>query len=251
MKRKVLLSVCSVFLFLSIFVCINTSIKATATYQIDENMGKIMNDIAEYLNNIVLSPDGNEVGDSNGINGEQNKEYFFSSNPYDYIEGNESFDNIVKLGIEALEPIRKKIDESDENGLKEYILAIAGERIAKVDLKKDSFNWTNGKAWVKEWEKHLLNIPDNVSRIIDSTKTDEVKFEALKKLGMPAVPFIIDEIEKGNNKYIKVVSSILGENKKLDKSQMSELDYKDELIRKKGNYELLRQLVNKEVNKYE
>jgi hypothetical protein len=53
------------------------------------------------------------------------------SSPYAYIS-NEYFNNIVTLGSDALPVIEEKLKSSNEEGLREQILAIAAEKIEKA-----------------------------------------------------------------------------------------------------------------------
>lgn len=123
-----------------------------------------------------------------------------SSNPYDYIKS-PYFRRIVEMGPIALMPIRKMILTSKENGLKEYILAIAAEEIARVDLKGDSFAWTTAIEFCRKWDDQMGKLPVLVARIIGSNQSIDSKNRALVELGIPAIPFIIDEINLGKNEF--------------------------------------------------
>lgn len=61
----------------------------------------------------------------------------FSSSPYTYIKDSKDFENIVALGNPALPILKKMLDESNNNGLIEYIYAIAIEKISKVDIREE------------------------------------------------------------------------------------------------------------------
>ncbi len=75
-----------------------------------------------------------------------------SSNPYDYIQHNEKdFENIVNLGDVGLKYMLKKFENSNENGLKEYIMAIVCSEILKEDPK--SRNWSTGREWYNNYIK--------------------------------------------------------------------------------------------------
>lgn len=125
MKRSTLIRISAFVLILSTIIVLSiNSILASDSYQIDINMDLMMDKVAEMQSTHVESA--------------------LSSNPYDYIKNNDNYNKIVSLGTDALDIIKKKIDESNENGLKEYILAAAANDIAKVDLKKDTYNWSNG-----------------------------------------------------------------------------------------------------------
>jgi len=78
----------------------------------------------------------------------------FSSNPYDYVSDgkNEYYNKIVALGPEALPSLEKALAESPNNGLNEYIIAIAIEDIAKADVRgieRDPFAWSDAKEFEK------------------------------------------------------------------------------------------------------
>lgn len=129
-----------------------------------------------------------------------------SSNPYDYARNNTYFDEIVELGYPAVPLLEDYIVKSPENGLREYLLAIAIEKIAKVDLKTDTDRgWYTAKNFVNVWDNHLANIPSKVDGILNSEKSDSEKMSDIEKLGLPAAPFVMDYIEKSvdENKGIK------------------------------------------------
>ena len=70
----------------------------------------------------------------------RNPQLSASSNPYEYIQNNKNFNDLVNLGTDALPVIAEKIMNSNDDGLKEYILAIAAEKIAKIDLVITSYS---------------------------------------------------------------------------------------------------------------
>ena len=58
----------------------------------------------------------------------------FSSNPYDYIQDSEYYDNVIELGVAALPELENMLKTSENNGLNEYIVAIAIEEISHADV---------------------------------------------------------------------------------------------------------------------
>ena len=48
-----------------------------------------------------------------------------SSNPYDYIKEDKNYDDILQLGNDAFQYMLKSLENSRENGLNEYIMAMA------------------------------------------------------------------------------------------------------------------------------
>lgn len=68
-----------------------------------------------------------------------------SSNPFTYAEVSPALDRLVARGEPALEPVVTEIEDSAENGLREYLLAIAGQRILGEEKIKGA--WSTGKEW--------------------------------------------------------------------------------------------------------
>jgi len=181
-------------LVLSLLVLINNAFAIPG--QINRNINAIMHDVDR-----MATEDPSKA---------------MSSNPYTYIEGNANYRNIVNLGSSALPVLVDMIKNSKENGLREYILAIAVEEIAKVDLKGDNFGWSNAKEFVRAWNKHLKSVPDSVNNITSSEQSNEAKVEALVKLGTPAIPFILDRIEQGRIELAPALGTLLKGNNKVD-----------------------------------
>jgi len=72
-----------------------------------------------------------------------------SSNPYDYIQGNRDFQDIVALGDEALKHMLKNFEISQEDGLKEYVMALACTEILGEDPAYKG--WSTGKQWYQAY----------------------------------------------------------------------------------------------------
>lgn len=187
----------------------------------------------------------------------KNTEIPMSSNPYTYIENNKYYDAIVEIGPKAVPIIIKDIKNSENNGLREYILAIAVEEIAQVDLKKInnaisidySKTWSNAKAFAEKWTQHLHSIPDEVNNITqDSTKTDEEKINELVDLGAPAIPYILDKIQEGNTSISPSLYELLKDNKDIQifNSLQPSINYNDIDNLNLSEYEIFRDMVEKE-----
>lgn len=191
---------------------------------------------AQVNNNIDSLMDGIEKSLT------ENPKNLMSSSPYTYVKNNKYFDAIVDLGPDALPIIEKTISDSPKNGLKEYILAIAGEKIAKVNLKGDSVRWGTAKQWVTVWNEHLKEIPSNVKKIAESDSHDKTK--ELIQLGTPAIPFLMDLVEENNADVIPALAELLKDNKqKIDVS--AEEITKEWVKENKGKFANLREMVNK------
>jgi hypothetical protein len=70
-----------------------------------------------------------------------------SSNPFTYAEISPALDRLVARGEPALESIAEEIEDSPDNGLREYLLAIAGQRI--MGAEKTVGTWSTAKEWAQ------------------------------------------------------------------------------------------------------
>ncbi|MFC9776982.1 hypothetical protein [Paenibacillus chitinolyticus] len=129
-----------------------------------------------------------------------------SSNPYSYIKNNKEYERIIKLGIPALPVIEQRISEGPNYGLDKYILAIAAEEIARVNLKKGDYRWSDAEEFIRSWKLYLKSVPKKVDEIVSANETFEWKNDKLAELGTPAIPYIkekgIKEIEPSLQKII-------------------------------------------------
>ena len=179
-----MIAVCIICMFV-----LGTKVYASEEYAINMNMSELMQEINSMLKN--------------------SDDSMMSSNPYDYIKS-EYFNNIVNRGIVALPVIVDEIETAENNGLREYILAIAAEEITNTNLNQENiYNWTNGKEWLEEWNIFLRNIPTRVNYIINDTEnTMQVKEVSLKELGIMALPYIQEAIEEGHTEFEAVYNDI-------------------------------------------
>lgn len=196
---------------------------ASIASKIDQNISSIMDDVNKLAT--------------------QNPQAAMSSSPYSYID-NANYKSIINLGSEALPILVDQIDQSKENGLREYILSIATEEIAKVDLKKNKSEWSTAKEFTKVWKTHLKQIPTNVNDIVASNESNDKKIQELVVLGTPAIPFIMDKIEQGNVELFPSLDQLLrGNNIKMDTVITDKTDW---VKKNKSQFNDLRELVNKE-----
>lgn len=168
-----------------------------------------------------------------------------SSNPYKFIENNSAFEGITRLGYEALPIIKEKIEKSENNGLQEYILAIAAEQIASVDLKGKSYNWDTGKGWAREWKKHLIKLPKEFELIMAPVDSND-KVDKVIKLGAPAIPLIIEDIERGNHELIPALKALVQKNEELDFNEEDEKNISKWIKENKSKFEVLKNIVNEQ-----
>jgi len=72
-----------------------------------------------------------------------------SSNPFDYVGVSPRFKVLVARGTPAVEAIAREIETSKDNGLREYLLAIAATQIlGESDANK---GWSTGKEWAIQY----------------------------------------------------------------------------------------------------
>lgn len=149
------------------------------------------------------------------IAAKMNKEFNTSSNPYDYIKGNADFDSIVALGNDALPALHTRLSTNETNGLQAYFLAIAIERIAKVDLKKkESTHWGTPQDFDEKWKNYLKSIPASVDTIAsDKQLMPYLQVNQLIELGTPALPFILEKVELGGEHLFPAIITLTQDTK--------------------------------------
>lgn len=72
-----------------------------------------------------------------------------SSNPFDYLGVSPAWQRLVDRGPDALEAIASEIAGSDENGLREYLLAMAGNAILEPD---ERIGFSTAKEWAARYQ---------------------------------------------------------------------------------------------------
>jgi hypothetical protein len=100
-------------------------------------------------------------GKLNNITNPKDYTVSLSSNPYDYIKGvdsNKDYKYIVLQGEKSLNYMLNKFANSDNNGLEEYIMAIACSEILQEN--PTSKKWATGREW---YDNHIRNIPKGVN----------------------------------------------------------------------------------------
>ena len=116
--------------------CGNTLTKASIDSTFDQTIEEKLNNITNPMNSVVS----------------------LSSNPYDYIKNPDAAQNykyIVSQGEKSLNFMLNKFAGSNENGLKEYIMAIACSEILKEDTS--SKKWVSGREWYDNYIRQNTN----------------------------------------------------------------------------------------------
>ncbi|MGX4583582.1 hypothetical protein [Paenibacillus chitinolyticus] len=187
---------------------------------------------------------------------QEDPELGLSSNPYSYIKNNKEYARIVQLGYSALPIIEERITEGNKFGLDKYILAIAAEEIAKVNLKKGEYRWSDAEEFVRSWKLHLQSVPGKVQQILNANESSEWKNNKLVELGAPAIPYILEDIDSGGNELVpalqKVTFSSQNDSRTGQSMNLTAKQWKD--LHKEDN-QIIKSLIKKaadekEINKY-
>lgn len=130
--RNILLSYLVILIAFSLLGCGNASKKASVDNTFEKTIDK-------KLANIVQPKDSKVQ---------------LSSNPYDYIKdknSNEDYKYIVSHGEKSLNYMLKKFASNNNDGLEEYVMAIACSEILKE--KPASKSWSSGREWYNNYIK--------------------------------------------------------------------------------------------------
>jgi len=79
----------------------------------------------------------------------------FSSNPFDYIEDNENYKFILEQSGISLNYFTVQLGKSNQDGLKEYIMALACAEILGEDIENKE--WSSGKEWYKLYQEEKVS----------------------------------------------------------------------------------------------
>jgi len=88
-----------------------------------------------------------------------------SLNPYDYIKDSKAFDELVSFGEPALEYMLDSFARSNENGLREYVMASACAKIMGKFDEKEGIGIKDGREW---FYKYGAFEKDGVFREVDA-----------------------------------------------------------------------------------
>lgn len=83
-----------------------------------------------------------------------------SSNPYDYTD-NEYYNNIVKLGKDAVSVLENMYKNNELSGLNAYLSALAIQDITNCNLyEKYNIDWTTADEFYYLWENNNCSFKD-------------------------------------------------------------------------------------------
>ena len=176
-KHLIIGSICAV-----IVVALIVTLMPSPTYAAaNEQMYATFTEVNRQINE---SMDFDEKYTANGL------PLALSSNPYDYVADNSEFDKLVKMGPAAIEAIESGFKNPEKcNGLERYILAIALEDIAKVNLKEyEKYMWEDGSSFWESWQQLKVDATTDVPEILnnDNLSVDE-KWAEVCKFGILAI----------------------------------------------------------------
>lgn len=81
-----------------------------------------------------------------------------SSSAWDYVGISPAFGRLVARGRPALDAIASEIEQSDEDGLRECLLAIAGQSIMGAK-GTGAVSWSTGKEWAANYRSQQGAMP--------------------------------------------------------------------------------------------
>ncbi|WP_418792159.1 DUF5412 family protein [Phosphitispora sp. TUW77] len=141
----------------------------------------------------------------------------FSSNPYDFIKNNSDYADIVDLGQPALDYMLSRFEQTADNGLKEYVMAIACSEI--LGENPDQKDWSSGREW---YEKHLLKTGNPVQG------GQSIEMEDL----------LVDEISSPNQEYtIKMYAKLSEAGEGIPYAFTTVIEGKEEIIKDIRTYQ--------------
>lgn len=176
-KGKVTLLICTLMIIIVTIILFTNTVNANAYKQIELTISEMDKHIAASLNT-----EGKYY--VNGL------PLALSSNPYDYIINNTEYDKLVAMGEEAIKALEEALQNSDKyTSLDRYILAVAIEDIAKIDLKKtEKYMWQDADSFYSSWSKLKEDVLTEVPLVIGNESLSEVeKKKEILKYGVLAI----------------------------------------------------------------
>lgn len=113
-----------------------------------------------------------------------------------------AFSKIMKLPVTYLSEIVKMIEA--EPGLEGFMLTIAEQKIGNFQ-----FTYANTLEWQQQFHSAKKNAKFNYKQFIGSQNTIAQKHEAIRELGALAIPYLMDDIKKGNMDFVSTLEELL------------------------------------------
>jgi hypothetical protein len=161
------------------------------------------------------------------IQTDENKSFY--TNPYDYIQTNDTYFELQSQGLPAIPKIEKGLKDEEADELYRFLLADCLEKINRSSLRQLGMQWGTSEEFVSEWESFKSGLYKRVDDIILSEDTDyNQKVQSLIDCGLIATPIIerylvnntVDEVL--SDKLIELINSysLLKEDKEFLKVYM-------------------------------
>jgi len=156
------------------------------------------------------------------------EEFVASGSPYPYINNNPHFDELKNYGFEAVFQLHDYLYNSEIHGLKEYIAAIAMERLAGVDLKTSRYSYASPEDFRVAYFDFAYNVEKSLNRILESNKDKEWVETEIEALGVFILPYLHLSIAEGNTEfeevYSRMISKLKTSNYENDKDLIEEVE---------------------------
>ena len=171
MKKRII-AVCGIGIVCIVVVCI-------LIWNVNQSAKTVE---AESISEIIM-----EMSDIVKEKIENNPTVKFSSNPYDYIENNEAYDKLIQKGVGAVSEMLSYMETSGEDGLNDYLIAIAVEEILECNLKETDYAWEDADSFLNQWGKMLKNREKIVKDAMEHAKTENEIIKELQPYGLVAM----------------------------------------------------------------
>ena len=196
---------------------------------------------------------------------------FEEHHPFSSVTGNvltkpKTFFEAYSFGYASAPYVLELIRNSDENGLYEsvmlatvcfnlQVISEAKEMLERGEIP-DHYNTDDDDAFTPKWhakhfEEFIKTVPPKVDEICDSDIPLEEKYEQLNKLGLLAIPYLIDRIEAGEKEWeVCLAAQFLDRSVEERFELLSKLDFLEQEAREEY-YTARTQNENFEFDRYE
>jgi hypothetical protein len=164
------------------------------------------------------------------------------SSPFAYTD-NDEFRKIQKLGIDYIPEMESYIEK--DAGLIGYLLTTVVVKNSKVKLK----DYSNTKEWMDNWKEYKLSVPQKYLKLkadlqlANDEKSKKAVIDAITDLGVPIIPYLIDDIEATQNAdSVSILSNLLSDEGLNLPLQDAKNDWKAWAKQNKNKYSFLKSL---------
>lgn len=257
MKKNIKIIVSSILLIFVLLVVVSKAIMKDDTVYAKnlKEVNKITLNIQRSINQLTTEKDP----------------LSYSSNPYEIVKNNQSYQELIDLGIPAVLPLYNKIVNSEESGLYEYIYAMAIEKIMEQNyiydytksISKDnlkeinesgyssedlSYGWATTKEFADAFKNYMVEIPSKYESIKENKKFEtSEKTNQIVELGLGVVPYLIDDIKSSKLEDLnleEVLTTLLLQKNKitLNSKKSTKFDINQWIDENNEQYQLLKNI---------